>query len=252
MTAQAPDTGLSFEKGTPRYLQVAQHLQNQIDGGGYPVGTLLPPEVNLAEALAVSRHTVRQAIAELRERGILSARKGVGTRVEAREDDWRARFNAHSRGGLFDFARTTELHFITRGTVEARGQTAADMGVRPGRKFHHLAGPRYYAGDKTPFCFNEVYLDLRLRDVVENIDILRVALFTLVEDKTGERVKEIQQEIRAIHLPERVSRYLDRDPGALGMRLSRRYIGSGGRLLEYALQYYPGDTFSYQTTLSST
>lgn len=252
MSGQGPENGLAFEKGTPRYLQVAQHLQKQIDGGSYPVGTLLPPEADLAESLSVSRHTVRQAIAQLRDRGVLTARKGVGTRVESREDDWRARFGANSRGGLFDFARTTELHFETRGTVEARGALAVDMGVRPGRKFHYLAGPRYYAGDEKPFCVNEVYLDPRLRDVVEDIDVLRVALFTLVENKTGERVKEIQQEVRAIFLPDFVAHHLDREPGALGMRMTRRYIGSGSRLLEYAVQYYPGDTFTYQTTLSST
>lgn len=252
MTGQAGSPLLTFEKGTPRYLQVAQHLQRQIDGGTYPIGTLLPPEADLAAHLNVSRHTVRQAIAQLRQRGVLSARKGVGTRVEAPEDDWRARFSANSRGGLFDFARTTELHFETRKTIEARGPLAADIGVRPGRKFHYLAGPRYYAGDDKPFCVNEVYLDPRLKDIVDDIDVLRVALFTLVENKTGERVKEIQQEVRAIYLPDFAAAYLDREPGALGMRMTRRYIGSGSRLLEYAVQYYPGDNFSYQTTLSST
>lgn len=252
MAGQAAEKVLSFETGTPRYIQVAQHLQKLIDEGTYSVGTLLPPEAELAEILGVSRHTVRQAIGQLRTRGVLSARKGVGTRVEKPEDDWRSRFTANSRGGLFDFARTTELHFKTRGTVEARGQVAAEMGVRPGRKFHYLAGPRYYAGDDKPFCYNEVYLDPRLKDVVDGIDILRVALFMLVENKTGERVKEIQQDIRAVHLPAEVAGWLGRAPGALGMKLSRRYIGSGSRLLEYAVQYYPGDSFAYHTVLSST
>ena len=252
MAGQGAELAVTFEDGTPLYLQVAQHLQRLIDNGTYPVGTLLPPEADLAERLSISRHTVRQAIAQLRQRGVLSARKGVGTRVEAPEDDWRARFSANSRGGLFDFARTTELHFDERRMIEARGALAADMGVRPGRKFHFLAGPRFYAGDKNPFCVNEVYLDPRLKEIVDGIDVLRVALFTLVENKTGERVKEIQQEIRAVHLDETQARYLGRDAGALGIRLSRRYIGSGSRLLEYAVQYYPGDTFAYHTTLSST
>ena len=252
MSSQGEESVLEFEAGTPRYMQVAQHLQRQIDAGIYGVGTLLPPEADLAAHLSVSRHTLRLAIAQLRDRGVLTARKGVGTRVEAREDDWRARFTVNSRTGLFDFARTTELHFDRRGMVEARGALASDMGVRPGRRFYHLAGLRYYAGDERPFCFNEVYLDPRLRDVVADIEVLRVALFTLIEDKTGERVKEIQQEVRAVHLPEGIAEGLDRAPGDLGMRLTRRYLGAGSRLLEYAVQYYPGDPFAYQTTRSST
>ena len=252
MNGQDAELVMTFEDGTPLYLQVAQLLQRLIDGGTYPVGTLLPPESDLAQQLSVSRHTIRQAIGQLRQRGVLSARKGVGTRVEAPEDDWRSRFSANSRGGLFDFARSTELHFKHRQMAEVRGNLAADMGVRPGRKFLHLSGPRYYSGDKNPFCVNEVFLEPRLKEVVENIDILRVALFTLVEASTGERVKEIQQEIRAVHLDEVQAGYLGRNPGDLGMRLSRRYLGSGSRLLEYAVQYYPGDTFAYHTTLSST
>lgn len=161
-------------------------------------------------------------------------------------------FSANSRSGLFDFARATELRFETRKMVEVRGALATEMGVRPNRKFLYLAGPRFYSGDENPFCVNEVYLDPRLRGIVDDIEVLRVALFILVENETGERVKEIQQEVRAINLPDFVAEHLGRAPGALGVRMTRRYIGSGSRLLEYAVQYYPGDTFSYQTTLFST
>ncbi|SFR12213.1 GntR family transcriptional regulator [Poseidonocella sedimentorum] len=251
MSGQAADLTVAFADGTPLYLQVAQHVQKLIDDGTYPVGSLLPRESDLAEALGVSRHTIRQAISQLRQRGLLTARKGVGTRVEAPQDDWRSRFSANSRGGLFDFARATELHFKTRKTVEARGQIAAEMGVRPGRKFHYLSGPRYYAGDAKPFCVNEVYLDPRLRHVVDDIPILRVALFNLVEEATGDRVMEIQQDVRAAYMPDHVAHWLDREPGDLALKMTRRYLGSGARLLEYAVQYHPGDNFAYHTTLSS-
>ena len=241
-----------FDEGTPLYLQVSRHLQRLISNGTYPVGTLLPPESDLAVDLQVSRHTIRQAISVLRRRGLLSARKGVGTRVAAVEDDWRARFTANTRGDLFDFAHATELHIQVRDTIEARGRLAAEMGVRPGRKLYYMAGPRYMAGDPQPFCFNEVYLDPRLKPVVAEIEILRVALFTLVETHTGDRVEEIQQEVRALYMPENGARCLGREPGDLCVRMTRRFNGSGSRLLEYAIQYHPGDTFSYQTTLSST
>lgn len=92
MSGQSQTATFTAEEGTPRYLQVAQYLQRLIDSGTYTVGMLLPPEAIIAAQLGVSRHTVRQAIAQLRDRGVLSARKGVGTRVEAREDDWRSRF----------------------------------------------------------------------------------------------------------------------------------------------------------------
>lgn len=243
---------LTFEDGTPLYLQVSRYLQRQISGGTYPVGTLLPSEADLATELSVSRHTVRQAIAVLRRRGLLSARKGVGTRVAAVEDDWRSRFTANTRGDLFDFASATELRILYRDTIEARGKLASEMGIRPGRKLYYMAGPRFMAGDSAPFCFNEVYLDPRMKSVMDDIEILRVALFTLVEQHTGDRVHEIQQEVRALYMPDLPAQHLNRAPGDLCARMTRRFNGTGSRMLEYAIQYHPGDTFSYQTTLSST
>src|SRR6056297_1317250 len=60
----------------PLYLKVARTLIAKIEDGEYAVGDLLPPETEVAQALGVSRQTVRQALAELREMGLISARRG--------------------------------------------------------------------------------------------------------------------------------------------------------------------------------
>lgn len=235
----------------PLYLKVAHHLEAWIADGTYPVGSLLPPEALLAKELGVSRHTVRLAIARLKRGRRLSARKGVGTRVEPVQDDWRSRFRAESRNDLFDFARETELHFKRRDTVAVRGAQATRMGVRSGRKWAFLAGPRYFTGESKPFCWNEVYLDPNLSGVVEGVDVLRSALFMLVERETGERITEIQQEIRPTLISGEAAQGLGVEDGALGLELTRRYLGSGRRLLEYAVQTGPADAFVYRTILSS-
>jgi GntR family transcriptional regulator len=47
------------------------------------VGSLLPTELELSERYGVSRHTIRIALRELQDLGLVSRRKKVGTRVEA-------------------------------------------------------------------------------------------------------------------------------------------------------------------------
>lgn len=241
-----------FEEGTPLYLQVARRLRGQIATGEYPVGSLLPTEEQLSVLLGVSRHTVRRAIGELGSRGILTARKGVGTRVEAPVDDWRARFSASSRTELFDFARETAWTLAHARVVEVRGGLAAEMGIRPGRRLYHLEGPRFYAGETIALCYNEAYVDPRMKGPLSGIETLREALFTLIEGATGDRVREIRQELRAIAMPAHAAGCLNRSEGDLCMRMTRRYLGSGNRLLEYAVQYYAGDSFAYHSVLSST
>ncbi len=236
---------------TPLYLQVAHRLERQIISGERAVGSLLPPEAELAQQLGVSRHTVRQAIAQLRKKGMLVARKGVGTRVEAARTDWRERFRNNSRDDLFEFANESEFFIQVKDRREMRGKLAAEIGCRPGRRLIYMAGPRHFIGEPLPFCWNEVFLDPIAWEVVENLEVQRSSLFQQIEQRTGERIEEIQQEIRAVEIPAEICDGLNRPHGTIGLRITRRYLASGGRLVEYAVQTSPADSFAYRTNLSA-
>ena len=67
----------------PRYRQLADTLRAAIARGDYPVGGQLPPELELAQTHAVSRHTARDAIRLLTEAGLIERRRGAGTTVIA-------------------------------------------------------------------------------------------------------------------------------------------------------------------------
>lgn len=236
---------------TPLYLQVAHKIERQILSGERPVGSLLPPEADLAQQLSVSRHTVRQAIALLRKKGMLVARKGVGTRVEATRSDWRERFRNNSREDLFDLANESEFFIRSKELREVRGKLAVEIGCRPGKRFIFMEGPRHFSGEDKPFCWNEVYLDPIAADVVHGMVVQRSSLFQQIEMRTGERIEEIQQEIRAVTLPAQICDGLGAPQGTIGLRIARRYLASGRRLLECALQYSPADSFAYRTNLSA-
>jgi GntR family transcriptional regulator len=233
----------------PLYLQVAHHLENRISQGDYPVGSLLPTENDIAEMLKVSRQTVRQAIGTLRNKGRLSARKGVGTRVEAISGSSGTRFIAHSRSELFEIAAETEFVIGFREQVSAQGKLAIDLGCRPGRKFEHLTGIRYPANRGLPFSWNEVYVDSRVANAVKDITVARRAIFHYIEEFTGENIREIQQDVKPMILNSELAEKLNTEPGELALVVTRRYYGSGRRLLEYAFQVLPASRFTYTTTL---
>lgn len=67
----------------PRYAQLARELADGIASGRFPVGSVLPTEFELCDLYDASRHTVRAAIKELQDQGLVSRRKKLGTRVEA-------------------------------------------------------------------------------------------------------------------------------------------------------------------------
>lgn len=67
--------------GVPLYTQVAEQLRAAITGGQLQPGDRMENEVALAERLRLSRPTVRRAIQELVEGGMLVRRRGLGTLI---------------------------------------------------------------------------------------------------------------------------------------------------------------------------
>ena len=65
----------------PMYYQIMNQLREKISAGEYTVDSALPPERELVESYQVSRMTIRQAILELVNEGILVRRRGIGTFV---------------------------------------------------------------------------------------------------------------------------------------------------------------------------
>lgn len=68
------------------YETIYRDLLRDISAGKYPVGTLLPGEMELAEAYQVSRITSRRALMMLAERGYISRTPGKGSQVLERRE----------------------------------------------------------------------------------------------------------------------------------------------------------------------
>ena len=67
--------------GIPAYKQIETSIRMDIDRGVYPEGSKLPNEDELARMNGVSRGTVRQAIGDLLNQGIVKRIHGSGTFV---------------------------------------------------------------------------------------------------------------------------------------------------------------------------
>lgn len=67
----------------PIYARIAEVLRNEIQKGVYQIGDRLPTEAQLSEYFGVNRHTLRRAISELKNEGLLRVDRGRGTFVAA-------------------------------------------------------------------------------------------------------------------------------------------------------------------------
>ena len=234
----------------PLYIQLAQMLSERIATGTYTVGELLPTEAELTDAYGVSRYTVRQAIQHLRQQGLVSARKGVGTRVEARNTDQSYSHSVQSLSELLQLAQETRLDLKGQEEIEARGTLAEALGCRPRKRWVRIEGIRRGGEGEPPICHSEVYLEAAYKDIATDQSSLRTAMWSLIETRYGETVIEVSQQIEACILDAKQAADLDAKPGSPALKFTRRYYVTGRRLVEMSINLHPADRFSYHMNLT--
>ncbi len=85
MSAQQVQVTIDRASPVPLYHQLAEQLSRSINEGQLKPGDPFENEVAVAERLQLSRPTVRRAIQELVDQGMLVRRRGLGTTVANRK-----------------------------------------------------------------------------------------------------------------------------------------------------------------------
>lgn len=73
---------------TPVWKTIASTLEAEIAAGHYRAGDRLPTEAAFSARFGVNRHTVRRALSDMSERGIIRSRRGAGVFVDAPPTDY--------------------------------------------------------------------------------------------------------------------------------------------------------------------
>lgn len=233
----------------PRYRQLAQTLIQEIQSGRHPVGALIPTEMELCKHFGASRFTVREAIKQLVDLGLVSRQAGVGTRVLARQPRSNYRQVMQGISDLQQYTADTELEIFSQQRITVRGELGLLLEADDGESWLKIEGLRR-VGDRStlPICAVEIYIHPDFSAVSNLGGRSTVPIYMRIEEQFGERVSEIQQQIRAVALVKRDAGLLDAKTGAPALLVSRAYRNRRGKLIELALSTHPADRFSYSET----
>ncbi|WP_137126080.1 GntR family transcriptional regulator [Roseomonas sp. HF4] len=235
--------------GLPRWAALAAALRGAIQRGEYDVGALLPTEMALAAAFGVSRQTVRQAIGALRREGLVSARKGVGTRVEATSAEAGFTHTLNDLADVFQFAARSVFRVLSTERRVPRGRMAQRLGTRAGDAWLHLRGLRETADGARVLGLTEVWVDGAYAAAAEAAPARREAIFAAIEAAHGLTIGTVRQEIEATVLGAADAAVLGMRRGAPALRITRNYLTTDGRLVELTSTLHPEPGFRYAITL---
>lgn len=138
----------------PRHHQIAQVLRVRIESGRWPSGDPLTEQA-LCQEFRVSRTTLRQALAQLKQLGLLQSRRGVGTQGVAPP----ARKVVRSSGNPLHAALKTRARLHMLGLVAAPGPVAAFFGIPQGGAVFRFV--RVHELDGAPLSVVDSYLPAR-------------------------------------------------------------------------------------------
>lgn len=233
----------------PQYILVAQALIQDIEAGRYAVGDLLPPELELCTQFGVSRHTMREAIRKLQERGLITRQRGVGTRVKTAEPASRYVQSTAAISDLHQYVKDTRLVTSEAGTVIADAALSETLKCNVGQRWVRVTGFRYAGKEKLPLALTEIYVNPAYGGVQKLIGTLKVPVHTLIEQQFGVSVVEVRQEIRATEITGGDAKRLGVKPRSPGLLIVRQYLGANDQVIEVSVNLHPADRFSYFTSL---
>ena len=230
---------------------LTRDLANGIASGRYPVGSLLPPELELCTQYGASRHTMRVAIGELVQLGLVSRRKRAGTRVETQTPPEVYRQSLSSLAELTQFGQTHRRVVQEAVEVVADFALAKTLGCPAGSRWLRISSVRLDARPATPpVAWTDVYVPSDAADIVARMRASPEALVsTLIERRLGRPIVEVTQDATAVPLPERLARPLQADAGSPALRIVRRYVDAAGEVLEYSDTVHPAGRFTLSTRL---
>src|SRR5574337_1288794 len=229
----------------PHFADIARDLTEGIAAGRFPVGSVLPTELELCALYNTSRHTVRAALHELQQLGLVSRRKNAGTRVEsaAPRNDFRP-----SLGSVEDLVQfgTTNVRVVQSiGETTVRGDLAKALGCGSDTRWLRISSLRVEKGSRRPIGWTDVYVDPQYAEIGEIVRASPETLIsTLIEGRYGRRVAEIRQVVRAVAVPEPIAQALKVEVGMPGLEILRHYVDAAGQVFEVSVTVHPADRFA--------
>ena len=250
-TLDARDFGQMPDDPAPLYHRIVAQIRDYIRDRKVPPGTKLPTEEELAQHFGVSSITIRAALKELADSGLIDRRQGRGTFVRnsiANPTEW-------SLGSVEDIVMTSRLSdtvLVRQGyvTTPSWARTALSLSTK-GRAFN-VQVLRQKSGKR--FMLTDGYFPPFIGDQLATINLAEQLkknslLIGLVEEVTGERYAEIRQSIVAEVASSDIAEKLGVTEGTPLLVVRRMSCGEDGRVLQAARSYCCTSDFAFSIHL---
>lgn len=243
IAALAPDRSLS----EPSYQQLLHKIIDGIKSGDIADGQSLPSERAMAEALKLSRVTVRHAYNKLRAMDYLvtRGRAGVAAKTPPQLTPKLGKLKGFTEE-MHELGMEPSTQLLEHGIVTDR--TIASIFGRPSTaRFLRLV--RLRLGDGVPLSREMAWYDLSSAPDLEEWDAQGSA-YQFLTARSGIALSHGEQTIEAVMSSEEESQVFNFSEPHPCLLMKRKTFASSGQIVEYVEGTFRGDAYAYRVTLS--
>lgn len=228
----------------PLYYQVAKRMRDAIENGELEPGARIENEVTLAGRLGISRPTIRRAIQELVDQGLLVRRRGVGTQV-VRGRLTRSVELTSLYDDLAASNRSPTTTVLLREAIVPSSEVLEALSLPSGTEVLHLRRLRFTDGVPLAVLENFLppeFLTLSTESFEEH------GLYQLMRAR-GITMRVARQTIGARASTKEEAELLGLTPLAPVLTMSRTVFDQSGHAVEFGDHSYRPDLYSFEVTL---
>jgi GntR family transcriptional regulator len=238
---------LDKQSPIPLYYQIMNQLREKITAGEYAVNSALPPERELVETYQVSRMTIRQAISELVNEGLLVRRKGIGTFVAPPKLE-------QTLNSLTSFTEDMAKRGMKAGSrILSFKETLPDATIRKTLGLHAdekvFECVRLRLADEEPMALETTMLPTSICPGLRREDLENQSLYKVLMERWGVQLDYATQSLEPILAPPYEATLLHVAPGAPLLLMHRVTYDQDGRAFEHVKSLYRGDRYKLVTEL---
>ena len=239
-----PGDWLNPQSG-PRYVQLCRRLEDGIETGVLSPNSSLPPEREIADLTDLSRVTVRKAMHELVQKGLVVQRQGSGSFVKERETKVEQSLS-HLTSFTEDMDRRgmeTSSRWLERGVFMPSPDEVLVLGLPADASVARIYRLREAGG--RPMALERAALPL---DILPNPLAVTTSLYEVLESRGNRPVRAIQK-ISARILTDEETELLSVPDGSAGLSIQRISYLASGRVAEFTQSIYRSDAYDFVAEL---
>lgn len=234
---------------SPYYLQVRQMILDRINANTYQPGDSIPSETDLASDLGINRLTVRAALSELVDRGIIRKIRGKGSYVVGPE-------LTHDMEKLRGFSQTTrdsnhspKINILSMYLRQAGDYFADLLNIDSEDDIYFIKRLDYV--DEQPMSLEEIYIPEKRLPRLKNID-LNVYSLSEVYAMSGVEAERADESIDLVSVGKSDATLLDLGRERHVLLLCCLTYDQNNRAIEYSRNYTRFDNSRYLVNFRNT